>query len=143
MVGQQALTLRIEVRIFTPELMTWTYLAIAAEVAIRAPEPDHRQYAIGAVGIRRDGVIVSARNLAAALKNVHAGERNPFPKAHAEYRLIQKMGSGGVIFVCRVTKDGNLLLARPCKRCMDLCRHRRIERVYYSINNNEFGVVLP
>ena len=66
-----------------------------------------RSYRLGAVGIRRDGVMVAASNIAV---------RQPTGEAHAEYRLCRKLTPQSVVFVVRLTKNG-WGMARPCKKC--------------------------
>lgn len=101
---------------------------------------DSRSFLLGAVGIRDDGAKVSAKNGATQYstfiedfrKNVHS---------HAEGRLLRKLGRNGIIYVARVAKlDGGLAMARPC----GLCRHRikssGVKKVFYSIDNNHYGI---
>jgi tRNA(Arg) A34 adenosine deaminase TadA len=109
----------------------WKYLHLAGEVGQKRDD-DLRQYAIGAVAIRPDGVIVSSRNQAA---------RKISPTAHAEYRVLRKAGTGSVVYVCRVRGDGSYALARPCPRCEAALRTRRVTRCHYSIDNSSFGTI--
>lgn len=79
----------------------------AAEVAQRFNN-DVRAHAIGAVAVRRDGAIVSARN---------GPSQTPEPCVHAEYRVLRKAGWGAEVFVARMRKDGSLGMAKPCEYC--------------------------
>jgi tRNA(Arg) A34 adenosine deaminase TadA len=108
------------------------YLNLAAEVADLTVDI-HRKAFVGAVAIRRDGVIVSTRN---------AGIRNPTercPAAHAEARLCRKSGMRAIIYVARVRRDGSLALACPCETCFAYLKSMGAEAVYYTISNTEWG----
>ena len=91
-----------------------------------------RKYRLGAVGVRKDGAIVTSRNLST---------RVPEPNAHAERRLVKKLDSGATVFVVRVLSDGSLTLARPCPNCQKAMRGRGVKKCFYSITNNEYGVI--
>jgi tRNA(Arg) A34 adenosine deaminase TadA len=94
---------------------------------------NRRQYRLGAVGIRRDGAIVEASNLPT---------NHPEPRAHAEQRLVRKLDKGSTVFVVRAYRNGELALARPCKRCQTAMRLRGVKACYYSISATEYGVLL-
>jgi len=106
---------------------------LARKIATKGDTPEaNRHYRIGAVGIRNDGAIVAASN---------TPQRNPEPKAHAEYRLVKKLDWGSVVYVVRIRRDGTLALARPCRNCRGAMRLRGVKRCYYSINDTEYGVI--
>jgi tRNA(Arg) A34 adenosine deaminase TadA len=103
-----------------------------------------RNFLLGAVGRRKDGAIVVARNAAATF-----GQEVPkFAKlghCHAETRAVRKMDCGGELFVVRVSKgdllDGEIVYrnARPCEICQNAIRAKHLRKVYYTIGKNEFG----
>jgi len=107
------------------------YLTIAAKTA---GHKDGRNYRIGCLGIRRDGTIVYSRNLRNRDKN---------PRGHAEARLSRKLDYGAEVFIARIDCDGYWRNARPCKSCLAFLRQKRVRRIYYSINNKEYGVLIP
>jgi tRNA(Arg) A34 adenosine deaminase TadA len=106
------------------------YFRLAKRVAIKGD--DCRQFRLGAVGIRRDGTIVASRNIP---------NREPEPQAHAEARLTKKLDHGAIVYVVRVARSGKLTIARPCKSCRRAMKHRGVTKCYYSINENEYGVI--
>ncbi len=112
------------------------YFNFAAQLAIDADSKySVRKAAIGAVGFRRDGVIVYS---------VNAGDqRNISPKTHAETRLIRKLGGySPVIYVARIRRDTkSFALARPCVSCFPAIQHAKIGKVYYTINENTYGLI--
>ena len=91
-----------------------------------------RQYRLGAVGLRSDGTTVTSNNLPCQSPNKHA---------HAEARLCRKLDWDSEVFVVRITMTGGLTNARPCDNCMHAMRLRGVKRIYYSINENEHGVI--
>jgi tRNA(Arg) A34 adenosine deaminase TadA len=105
-------------------------LMMAAGVAIS--KVDKRTFRLGAVGLRSDGVLVSALN---------GPTRVPCPDAHAEARLISKLSSESTVWVARVIADGKLAMARPCKFCMCRLRSKRVSRIVYTISDDEYGVI--
>lgn len=106
------------------------FFRLAKKVAIKGDSK--RQHRLGAVGIRSDGVIVKSNNLP---------NRFPEPQAHAEARVVKKLGWGGLIYVVRVKRNGELALARPCSSCQRIMRLNGVTRCYYSISDTEYGVI--
>lgn len=97
------------------------YIGIAAGVAIKGPI--RRAHMLGAVGVRHDGAVVTACNLASKDKE---------PRAHAEARLSRKLDVGSVVYVARVLRDGTFGLARPCPGCMRILRAKGVDRVFFT-----------
>ena len=110
----------------------WKYFEIAEKVA--NTKDDQRIHRLGAVGLRSDGVLVAATN-------APAQDKAPF--AHAEARLCRKLDKGAVVFVSRSSNEKHLRykLARPCESCQRLMARKKVERVYYTISDNEYGVL--
>ena len=94
---------------------------------------DCRRYRLGAVGIRKDGAIVVSRNIPT---------RYPEPSAHAESRLARKLDRGAIVYVVRITASGKLTLARPCVSCIRILKSKGVKKVFYSINEKEYGCVI-
>jgi tRNA(Arg) A34 adenosine deaminase TadA len=109
-------------------------LKIAAAVAFgnQSKNPFLRKdYLLAAVIQRRDGAIVVSTNSLSHL---------PTPSGHAEARAIRKADVGCVLYVARVTRDGQWAMSKPCKHCQALIRNRGIRKVYYTIGPNEYGI---
>src|ERR1041385_2975970 len=109
----------------------WYYLHKAAEAAGRDKD-DPRVHALGALAIRDDKVVVTAKNGFSTQKQ---------PESHAERRLLRKCDKGSVVFVARQRRTGEMGLSRPCPMCDAAMRARGVKRVYYSINDSEYGVI--
>lgn len=119
-------------------------LKLAAQYSISNIK-DERLYLLGAVGVRKDGRIVHARN--DAVFDSYAREMLPytykrFPESHAEARLTKKLDFGATVYVARVMKgSGNLAISKPCSSCERKLRAFRVKKVYYTISSNEWGVI--
>ncbi len=113
----------------------WRYLRLAAEVACL--KDDARDHRLGAVGIRSDGVVVAAFNGT----GYNGKSSKPFPPMHAEARLARKLDFYSTVYVARQMRKQGLGLARPCAACQRALRRKRVERVYYTISDDEYGVL--
>ena len=117
-------------------------LVLAAEVSLPTTDDDRRNYWLGAIGIRRDGVLVSAKN--GAVFSTTTENYQLMPGSHAEGRCLRKLGKGGTIYVARVLKRTNdYAMARPCPMCMTLLCSAKIERAFYTIDSLHYGVYYP
>jgi len=119
------------------------YFEKAREAAL-AKRNDFRNFYVGAVGIRSDGAVVSATNGPAVLneKEKSKGRKHSFPQAHAEYRLCRKLDVGAIVFVYRVKRGSKKVgKARPCEDCQRVLRAVGVSKVYYTINEFEYGVM--
>jgi len=109
------------------------YFALAAKVAQLGDSKEaNRQYRIGSVGVRKDGVIVCSSNVSI---------RTPNKDAHAEARLAKKLTPQSVVFVVRIDRAGDFKMAKPCEACAKKLRLSKIRKCYYTINNSEYGVI--
>lgn len=109
----------------------FNYFEIAAATA--TSKLDNRAFLLGAVGIRKDGVMVKALNSPTEFPNRFV---------HAEKRCSVKLDYGAEIYVARVRLDTlKFGLARPCANCMKALIHKRVRRIYYTISHNEFGII--
>jgi len=117
-------------------------LLFAAKVALPDDGKDWRGFWIGAVGIRKDGTMVFSKN--GAFFSTTVNDYQAVPEVHAEGRVLRKMDFGGTLYVARVArKDRSLQMARPCGMCQVKIRSKGIKKVYYTINDKQFGVWYP
>ena len=116
-------------------------LKLAGKIALPINETDMRNFWLGAIGVRKDGVIVSSKNGAVQSSNIGY---KAVPQSHAESRLCRKLGKNGIIYVSRVSRQTyELAMARPCFNCQKIIRAHNVKKVYYSINKNQYGVWFP
>lgn len=118
-------------------------LQLAAKVAMPTAEKDPRTFWLGCVGVREDGVMVSAKNGASQFSTV-VENYQIMPGSHAEGRVLRKLGFNGEVYVARVSrKDNSLAIARPCGMCQVRLRSFRVRKVYYTINDCQYGMWVP
>jgi tRNA(Arg) A34 adenosine deaminase TadA len=109
------------------------YFRLARQVALKGDTKEiGRQYRLGAVGVRNDGVIVTSTNIPC---------RCPERTAHAEARLLRKLSYDSEIYLVRILRSGILAPAKPCKNCETLMRLRGVKKCYYSISEVEYGTL--
>ena len=111
----------------------FNYLQIAAQAATR--KKDERSFLLGACAIRSDGAIVVAAN---------ASSEFPERLLHAENRLTKKLDKGAIVYVARVKLiDGSFGMAKPCIDCQKVLMSKKVKRVYYTINPENYGIWIP
>ena len=101
------------------------YLQLAAGVS--RLKDDNRTYFHGAVGIRKDGVIVCAYN---------GAPKEPEPRHHCESRILRKLGRGGVIYLVRTRADGSYADSTPCIYCQKAIKARDVSMVHYTTGDS-------
>lgn len=111
-----------------------SFFEVAARTA--TSKVDKRSFLLGAIGIRNDGVMVRSLNSPTENKN---------RKAHAECKLCRKLDYGAeAVYVVRVRMDNfEFGMARPCMDCRKILKTKRVKRVFYTINQNSYGVWCP
>lgn len=116
-------------------------IRMAAKIALPTSDNDARDFWLGCIGIRNDGAMIFSKNgavFSTDIENYHF-----IPEAHAECRAVKKMDSGGILYVARVRKKNkDLALAAPCMMCQIKIKARGISKVYFSINENQYGIWL-
>lgn len=107
------------------------YFDLAGQIATMKQD-DNRNWSLGSVAVRGDGVIVCAPNGPTPM---------PDRRVHSEYRVCKKIDAGATLYVARVLRaDQGFATARPCIDCRKVIISRRVKRVYYTINNNSYGI---
>jgi tRNA(Arg) A34 adenosine deaminase TadA len=106
-----------------------SFFKIAAQKA--TCKHDNRTFFLGSVGIRNDGAHVFA---------VNSPSISPNRLIHSEYRLLKKCDVGSTIFVARVKADGSYGMARPCHNCSKFIVTKKVHKVYYTVNAEQYGV---
>ncbi len=116
----------------------WKIFEIAKKIA--QAHDDERDFHLGAVGIRDDGIFVGSCNGSVVMDT--NDRRGYFSKCHAETRLCRKLDKNSVVFVVRVSGvNEDYRNAKPCQTCQNALRKRGVLKVYYTISNNTFGVI--
>lgn len=106
----------------------------AAQIAAESKDR-LKNFRLGCVGLRRDGVFVFASNVVAP--------ENPSPSSHAEARVLRKCGKGAIIWVARILRNGTWAMAKPCKNCQSLIKNLGVKKVYFTVGPDEWDVWEP
>lgn len=101
-------------------------LSLAAQVS--RLRDDNRRYYLGAVGVRKDGVIVASPN---------GNSKEPEPKHHAEARVIRKLTRHSSVYVCRTLANGDWALAQPCPDCIR-AMYKSVDLVFWTTGPEEW-----
>ena len=112
-------------------------LVLASKVADLNKDTCRKAF-IGAVAVRADGTLVSSRN-----GSTQANYPTPTPSVHSEARIVRKAGISATVYVARLRRDGSIGCAKPCSRCLAVMRSHRVEVVYYTIDNKNWGFCSP
>lgn len=107
------------------------YLCLAAQVS--RLKLDDRTYFLGGVGLRTDGVLVSAYN---------GAPKYPEPLHHCEFRLCRKLDKGSLVFVARTLVDGTWANAKPCKHCENRMRAKGVSCCFYTERDRSYGCLI-
>lgn len=100
-------------------------LRIAGQIAALSADRKRKAF-VGALAVRRDGVLVASRN------GSSSNTPSKSPTAHAEIRVLRKAGYGATLYVARLKRNGELAMAKPCPKCHAMLRSRGVEVVYYT-----------
>lgn len=110
----------------------WDFFKEAGRIAIL--REDKRSFYLASIGIRGDGAMVKATN-------APSQERSRY--VHCEHRLAKKLDVGATVFVVRVKANGEFGMAKPCEDCQKILRFKGVKKVYYTVNNNEYKIMVP
>lgn len=111
------------------------YFEICGKLAVQSSERDQRKsFLLASIGIRKDGAMVRAVNSGAFLPTIDA---------HSEWRLCKRLDLGTKeVYVARIRLlNGEFAMARPCDQCYRALWRKRVEKIYYTISQKEFGCI--
>lgn len=117
-------------------------MSLAKKVAYNCEADDYKH---GAVLAKGGTVINTAFN-----KNSHCSFGYRFrninlglPTLHAEIGAVigidRSVTTGATLYVCRVGKNGDYRLSKPCPMCYAALKHVGVRKVVWTINNKECG----
>lgn len=113
--------------------MNNTIKMLNAAAKMSSLKDDDRNFRIGSVAIRGDGSMVRSYN---------GNPKSPTPEHHSEARLCRKLDRGAIVYVARITRDGKWNMSKPCEDCMRSMRRAYVKRIYYTIADKEYGVII-
>lgn len=106
-----------------------------------AEKSNHDKWKLGSVLWRGGSVISTGHNRVRNDPSVVEDEKYFHCTVHAEVDAIRNARDpvGAKLFVARITRGGNLGLAKPCQRCMETIKASGIKKVYYTDENGEWA----
>jgi len=121
------------------------YLTLAAKIANQNDTcVQHRHGAV----LVKGGSVLSYSTNQNALKSWVARFRHRdkgHATKHAEVGCIHNIDrsktSGSTLYVTRISNKGNFLLSKPCPMCKRALKNAGIKRVYYTIDEEEMGIL--
>jgi len=121
------------------------YLSLAAKVASK--NKTYVQQRHGAVLVK-GGSVISFSNNENQLKQWVARFRRRdrgIATKHAEVGCIHNIDrsktTGSTLYVARVNNQGEFRLSEPCPMCQRALKNAGIKKVYYTISEEEMGVI--
>jgi deoxycytidylate deaminase len=111
-----------------------------------------KHFWLGSIAKRSDGALVGSKNLSVDINvsNPNFEKMRPNQKiklSHSEYRTLMKSDKGSILYVARISKkdyvENNSIvfkMARPCENCAMMCQIKKVKKVYYTINDSQYGV---
>lgn len=119
------------------------FFALAKNIACQS---EFKTFKHGAVLVRGGSVINVAHNQCVHSKLAERFKKhNGWATRHSEINVIlgvnRKVTTGADVYVVRVNNTGELKNSRPCNMCIDTMKFVGIGRVFYSISDNEYGVI--
>jgi len=107
-----------------------------------ANKSDMLPFKVGAVIFKNNRIISYGYNAKRYCGKIHPRYRNYRDSLHAEQDAILNVKdwsklSGASILVIRVTRQGNLSMAKPCGMCMSMIEHVGLKEIYYSNHEGE------
>lgn len=117
-------------------------LDLAAEEA----ETSQSNFRLGAVLAHKRYIVGRGINASKTHTKIAAEKKSKiYTLMHAEIAAILDTEPAHLIhadlYVARLKKDGERAMARPCEMCMEVIKKHGVNRVFYTIGDNEWGAI--
>ena len=110
------------------------------KLAIANAEQSTHLFRIGAVIFKGKKIFSTGYNEVRTCSGIPARYRKHWKSLHAEQKAVlnaKRDVSNTEMLVIRLSKSGNLLLAKPCYHCTVTLDHVGVHTVYYSDTNGQ------
>jgi deoxycytidylate deaminase len=118
-------------------------LSLLQEIATFGKLSNHPHYKHGCLVMLKNRQVYAHNSL-----RTHTKSPKPYHTRCAEFQAVLELSRclvtdfrKVIMYVSRFDKKGNLANSKPCKWCHEMIFKLGIKRVYYSINNTEYGQV--
>ena len=99
----------------------------------------------GAILVNCNNIIRSSCNSPRPIIAFNKFHPNRIASLHAEIGCILNMKleqtRGCDIYVCRILRNNKFANSYPCEMCQAVCSKMGIRKIYYSIADNDYGVL--
>lgn len=117
----------------------WSTFEIARKIALKS---DYK-YKLGAI-LMKGGKIINAK-CNSAKTHKWATRLYKYGSRHAELNTLINLNyeqtCNSIMYVVRTNKTNHFALSRPCSMCLNASKKMGIKKIYYTINNYEFGTI--
>lgn len=128
------------------------FLKMAESLALKHTFDDGLEYHLCAVVVKAGKPVSigynnrSTNQFVEHYANLARGRRDYCLSTHAEMDAILQARNktdlnGCKVYVARILKLGGVAMARPCLICEQMLYNYGIKRAYYTMNDNEYGVM--
>jgi tRNA(Arg) A34 adenosine deaminase TadA len=122
------------------------FFLVAIEAARGTGLPDDLPAHLGAVIVRGGKVLSVGVNSRRQNEYVFFHGNHPDGTVHAEIDAVFKVRrkidlDGCKMYVARVTKNGDIALAKPCEMCRQVLSRYGIRRVYFTVDEDHHDVM--
>ena len=116
-----------------------SYIELARRIAQQSEAPDFRH---GAVLVNHGSVLNTSPNKFAACCFASRFRTEPgIATVHAEVGAVLNCSieqtEGGIVYVVRVNKSGDLKNSRPCPMCFGVMKHTKVRKCVFSTGDKE------
>lgn len=117
----------------------WNTFEKARKIALKS----NYKYKLGAILIKGGKIINAKYNSSKTHK--WATHLYKYGSRHAELSTLINLNydqtCNSIIFVARTTKTKHFALSRPCSMCINAAKKMGVKKIYYTINDYEFGTI--
>ena len=121
------------------------YLTMAAKVA--GQNRTCVQHRHGAVLVKGGSVISYSTNKnalkwwVARFRHRDRGHATKHAEVGCIHNIDRSKTTGSTLYVARIGNTGNLLMSEPCPMCKRALANAGIKKVYYTLNEEEMGIL--
>ena len=106
------------------------FIEKAAALAITQAKKSTYRYRLGSVVLNHNVIVGKGHNT----KSTHPLANTPYKTVHAEFSAILNSQSKDidVLYVCRIKRNNECSISKPCNDCMMVIRSTGIKYIWYT-----------
>lgn len=121
---------------------TKRFMAIAKRIAWNSEAEDYKHGALLVKGGKIINVSFNKNNYCSfgcRFRHVQPGNATIHAEIGAILGIDRSVTAGSTIYVCRIGKNGDYRLSKPCPMCHEVLKFVGVKRVVWTINNQTCG----